>query len=443
MKKHVNIYRIIICILAFFSLCLVSGCSLFESNEDYDVSDEYFTCLSFERSTLADTNFQTGETSYEYCIRVKSSCDVSLYKYHALVTLFSDDMPIFSGEIDKEEDILADKSFEFDIVVGESVQLATRKIDVSYSGHSHEDPRKIAEKLNVTFVFNNNMPNKTVKVKKGTTVQTPPDPTKANYIFTGWYLDESFYEKYDFSSAVTEDITLYASYDLDAATITNTISKKTMQSIVKIYNKSYNTFLGIETSSFTSLGSGFCFHVQNGHYYILTNCHVAIKDSSYSHQKFTIEDYLGNTYTGYLYNNPTKNIDAIAASYDLACLYFESSSTNVRALSFDYDPKISDDVVSLGSPNGQSNFIAFGKVDAYKVVRLTNANEAESNVKFEVIQHTAWIDHGSSGGPLLNADLQVIGVNYASNDKTHSTTSVSFAIPASRVSDFLRYYVYN
>ena len=41
----------------------------------------------------------------------------------------------------------------------------------------------------------------------------PADPTKDDYIFTGWYTDEALTNLYDFSSAVTENITLYAGFE--------------------------------------------------------------------------------------------------------------------------------------------------------------------------------------------------------------------------------------
>lgn len=441
MKKHFKLYQIIICIL---TLCLVSGCSLFNSSRDYEVSDEYFSYLSFDRVTYKNTNQHTGVSSYKYCIRVTSCCDVSLYEYNAIVSLFSsDDMPIFFKEFKKEVDVSSEDVFTFDLVVDQDIQLSTTKVYVNYSGRSHEKPQKNNSKFNVTFVYNNNTPNKIIRVDKGKTMQIPTDPIKANHIFMGWYLDNSFNIKYDFSSAVTGNIILYASYILDGAKITNEISKNTMHGLVKIYNKSYNTSSGTVTSYSIMQGSGFCFRIQNGRYYVLTNCHVAIKDNSYSYQNFQIEDYLGNTYDGYLYRNPNKTFDAIATSYDLACLYFESSSTNVSALPFDDDPIISSDVISLGAPNGQSNTITFGKVNAYRKVSSQNESNDKSKINFDVIEHTAWIDHGSSGGPLLNTDLQIVGINFGSTVYTQNSVKYHYAIPISKVVDFLEYYVNN
>ena len=227
---------------------------------------------------------------------------------------------------------------------------------------------------------------------------------------------------------------------IDAAALTNQISTDTIKGVVKVYSKSYNTFLGMETVSSTAQGSGFCFHIQDGCYYILTNCHVVLKDASYDKQKLTVEDYQGNTYEGYLYKNPDTGISAIAAAYDLACLYFEAASTNVKALSIVSDNwPVGKDVISIGAPEGQSNSITFGKLVNYGKVTLSDSSAALSNVTFDVICHNAYANKGSSGGPLLNADLNVVGVNYAGSD----SSNYAFAIPAEKVCEFLDKYVYD
>ena len=294
--------------------------------------------------------------------------------------------------------------------------------------------------LTVTFVYNNGAADSQVRVKKGKTISTPTSPTKTNYLFCGWYTNSSLTNSYDFSQPVTRNLTLYAKYEIDAKYLTNKISTETIKGVVKIYNKSYNTFLGFETSTSTTQGSGFCFHIQDGYYYVLTNCHVAKKDSSYDKQKFTIEDYQGNTYTAYLYKNPNKSKSAIDPSYDLACLYFKPSSTNVIKLPIDsIDPNLGEDIISIGAPQGQSNSITYGKVTKYAPVTLSNTPASLSNVTFNVLWHNAYANNGSSGGPLLNANLKVIGVHYAGNQSTNN----EYAIPVVKVNEFLKKYVWN
>ena len=292
----------------------------------------------------------------------------------------------------------------------------------------------------VTFVYNNGETDHRVPIENGKTVATPEDPEKENYLFRGWYTDSAFESKYDFSKAVTRNLTLYAKYEIDATSLTNQISTDTIKGVVKIYNKSYNSFFGFESTSTTSQGSGFCFHIQDGYYYILTNCHVAVKENGYDNQKFTIEDYQGKTYEGYLFRSANKTMNAIAAEYDLACLYFKpNTATNIKSLSIvEQDPTVGNDVISIGAPNGQSNSITYGQITGYGTATLTDTPVTSSNVTFPVIGHNAYINNGSSGGPLLDANLNVIGVNYAGA----TTADYGLAIPAEKVNEFLRSYVY-
>lgn len=294
--------------------------------------------------------------------------------------------------------------------------------------------------FDVTFVFNNGKANEVVQVKSGETVSTPIEPYKWNYNFDGWYTDKDFYYKYDFSKEVKYNLTLYAKYKIDAVKLTNIISTDTIKGVVKVYNKSYNTFLGIPTTNSTSQGSGFCFHIQNGYYYILTNCHVAVLKDSYKKQKFTIEDYQGNSYDGYLYKNPNKEVEAIAAKYDLACVYFKSTSTNVKKLEFaSSNLNSKDDVIAVGAPEGQSNTITYGNVLNYAKITLKDTSIRESNVTFDVMAHNAYTNNGSSGCPILNANLEVVGVNYAGTENIQR----AYAIPLKKIKEFLTYYVYN
>lgn len=309
-----------------------------------------------------------------------------------------------------------------------------------YSSYSSTKSSKTtATKYEVTLKYDGVWSDCSFLVEKGQPIphlNLDASADTKNYIFCGWYTDSAFTNAYDVSQPVVRNITLYAKYELDALTLTNKISTDTIKSIVKIYNKCYNTFLGFETSSITSQGSGFCFHIQNGYYYVLTNFHVADMVNSYKKQEFIIEDYQGNTYEAYLYMNPNKLMDAMSSSYDLACLYFKpSSSCNIKSLSIAYgDPYTKTDVIALGAPNGQSNSITYGKILNYEKVNVVGLD-----INFDVIRHSAYTNGGSSGGPLLNPDLKVVGMHFAGN----RSTNTGCAIPATKIHEFLKKYVYN
>ncbi len=443
MKK----FKFLSVFVSIIMLLLLSACTTntINSNEkkSYDVSNSYFSPVTYKPHTYTTFNLKTGGTTYEYVLTCTTSCSVSLYEYTADVKLYSSSNTLLeTKKISKSKSIEANNDFSFDVEVTKQIQTSTASIDVTFAGKSYDKLNTTTKKYQVTFIYNNGTSNSKVIVEEGKTISTPQTPQKTNYVFNGWYTESSFINRYDFSKAVTKDITLHAKYDIDAVTLTNKISTDLIKGVVKVYNKSYNTFLGIETSSSTSQGSGFCFHIQNGYYYILTNCHVAQKDSSYDKQKYTIEDYQGKTYEGYLYKNPNKSVSAIAASYDLACLYFKPTSTSVKKLSIvSSNPLVNDDVISLGAPKAQSNSITYGRIYSYQKITLSNTPASESNVTFNVISHNAFINNGSSGGPLLNANLDVVGVNYAG--VAGNSSRRGYAIPAEKVKEFLRTYVYN
>ena len=435
--KILSIFLIIVSLLTF------TACK--ENNNPsppalYSISNGYFKDATFKRSTQTNVDLKTGATTYTYWLEFTSSCEFPLTQYSVSVELYDDN----NGIVDSrstfiKETIPANTDFSFKIKVSNWAQAATSYASVVYTGSSPINPPSTTHKI--MFVFNNGSPNTTTTVENGKTLPTPSDPSKPNYIFKGWYPNYFSNQKYDFSQPVNSSLTLYAKYEIDAAKVTNKISTDLIRGVVKIYNKSYNTFLGIETSYSTSQGSGFCFHIQDGYYYILTNCHVAKKLSDYDKQKITIEDYQGKQYTGSIYKNPNKTLSAIAAAYDLACIYFKpTSTTNIQKLNLGRtNPSVSDDVVSIGAPQGQSNSITYGKLIAYQKITLSNTSTSMSNVTFDVICHDASADGGSSGGPLLDSNLNVIGVHYAGSRSTNK----EYAIPIEKVREFLTTFVYN
>lgn len=57
-------------------------------------------------------------------------------------------------------------------------------------------------------------------IKYSTTVVKPTDPVRKKYHFGGWYKDTAYTAEYDFATEVTANITLYAKWVLEVATIT-------------------------------------------------------------------------------------------------------------------------------------------------------------------------------------------------------------------------------
>lgn len=125
---------------------------------------------------------------------------------------------------------------------------------------------------------------------------------------------------------------------------------------------------------------------------IVTNYHViedhpfAIKALAEDGSSFTIDEIV-------VYNE----------EMDIAILK-TSGSTNLTPLSFaEKTVEKTDKVVAIGSPLGLMNIVSEGIVSGFTQI------ENES-----VIQFTASISHGSSGGVLLNETGEVVGVTFAS-----------------------------
>ena len=257
-------------------------------------------------------------------------------------------------------------------------------------------------------------------------------PIKENYTFEGWFTKDGI--KYDFSLPVRNSFYLYAKFTPDYGTLINTISQSTIKANVEIQAKSYNTILGRDSS--TSFGSGIIIDEQDGYYYVLTNSHVVYPQSGYKYIKYTIEDYIGNSYTATVYNS------SINPNYDLATLRFKKTIANLNTIELaKVNPVIGEEVIAIGQPKGQNNAITFGQISAFRKIDLAEPSES-STVAFPVIAHNAPTDGGSSGGALLSISLKLVGVSFAGSKTDNNEFKFSYAIPIEKVWEYLTIYVY-
>lgn len=68
------------------------------------------------------------------------------------------------------------------------------------------------EEFTVTFNSNEGSSVDKQTVKKDGKAKKPADPTKTDYTFDGWYKEEALKTPFDFTTPITEDITLYAKW---------------------------------------------------------------------------------------------------------------------------------------------------------------------------------------------------------------------------------------
>ncbi|MBO7214218.1 MAG: trypsin-like peptidase domain-containing protein [Clostridia bacterium] len=191
-------------------------------------------------------------------------------------------------------------------------------------------------------------------------------------------------------------------------------------------------------SKSSSCGSGIIFSMQELEdsgvyiYYLLTNNHVVYNRPDYDRFECSVVDCFG-------YSHPAK-VEYGDADYDLAVVSFESSE-HFKVLEFALaDPVVGDTVASLGSPGGIINSVTVGKVLSYRQITLSNSDgdsEDYSNVQFSVIKHDSYVTNGSSGGALINKDYKICGINYAAEIDGDGKGIHGYAVPLSKVTEFI------
>ena len=179
-------------------------------------------------------------------------------------------------------------------------------------------------------------------------------------------------------------------------------------------------------------GSGFVFIGPDGKNYIITNRHV-IRDASTSTIIFE------NAKTKQKTTISGMKILASDAELDIAILEFPSGKKPfTTGLTFsNTDISDGDTVFTAGYPG-----LINKPVWQFGTGIITNSSvEVEEMIKPELsslIQHSAQIDGGNSGGPLLiktkKGDYEVIGIN---TWKITNRQDTNFAIPASTIKKFI------
>ncbi len=191
----------------------------------------------------------------------------------------------------------------------------------------------------------------------------------------------------------------------------NEIYRRARDGVVEITVTSQQQFGG----SSQAQGSGFVYDTA-GH--IVTNQHVADGATS-----IKVRFANGKTYSATVVGTDT--------STDLAVLKVNAPKSVLKALALGDSAQleVGDGVVAIGSPFGLEETVTTGIVSALhrQMTSPNNFTIADS------IQTDAAINHGNSGGPLLNMQGKVIGVNAQIESDSGGNDGVGFAIPSSTV----------
>jgi putative serine protease PepD len=116
---------------------------------------------------------------------------------------------------------------------------------------------------------------------------------------------------------------------------------------------------------------------------------------------------------------------------DIAVIKVDVSASLLHPLTWGSSAavQVGQDVAAIGSPFGLPETLTSGIVSAVNRTITAPNNYSISGA----IQTDAPINHGNSGGPLLNASGQVIGVNAQIESDSGGNDGVGFAIPSDAV----------
>jgi S1-C subfamily serine protease len=177
-----------------------------------------------------------------------------------------------------------------------------------------------------------------------------------------------------------------------------------------------NPFFGAQESRL--LGSGFIID-ESG--LVVTNYHV-VQDASKVEVSFSGNDEMPAKIVG---SDPSTDIAVLRINGA------ESRALTPLILGSSGDVEVGDAVVAIGNPFGLERTVTSGIVSALQR-QITAPNGFAID---EVIQTDAAINHGNSGGPLLNADGKVIGVNSQIESESGGNVGIGFAVPIDTVKE--------
>ena len=168
----------------------------------------------------------------------------------------------------------------------------------------------------------------------------------------------------------------------------------------------YNSVFVVTSGN--SLGSGFAV----GENCIITNAHVLDNPNN-----IMLSTYAGETHTTYLVGYDQDK--------DIAVLGVKDARFTPLTVADYKSLNTGDDVYAIGAPKSMAYTLTKGVI---------SAKEREIG-KYKYIQTDAAINEGNSGGPLLNDEGNVIGINTL---KMSDSEGIGLAIPMTVVGDFLK-----
>jgi serine protease Do len=217
--------------------------------------------------------------------------------------------------------------------------------------------------------------------------------------------------------------------EVSPAVVSITVTEVVQSGRRVAYNEFYNRFFSVPVErEFSSMGSGFIIS-RDG--YVVTNQHVASKNA---------EEIVVSLPDGSQYEAELVGADELA---DLALLKIRADREFPTVEFGNSDSVLVGEwVMAVGNPFGlfeaAKPSVTVGVISA--VNRDFRPNPNKPRVYIDMIQTDAAINQGNSGGPLVNGQGEVIGVNtfIYTGGTSNGFVGLGFAIPSNRVKKIIR-----
>lgn len=211
------------------------------------------------------------------------------------------------------------------------------------------------------------------------------------------------------------------------------VSEKALPSVVGIKVEYKVSSLGGRTAQGEAEGSGIIIS-EDG--YIVTNNHVISVESN-SFYYYTMEEAKAITVKLYNDDNEYKATVVGTDEYtDIAVLKIDKTGLTPATLGNSDNLKVGETVFAIGNPVGMEYSVTSGIVSA-------KDREVEvDGTTYTAIQTDAAINSGNSGGALVNASGEVIGINTLKLSGT-GIEGIGFAIPMSSATNIINQLIQN
>jgi len=165
----------------------------------------------------------------------------------------------------------------------------------------------------------------------------------------------------------------------------------------------------------------------DGRGYIVTNNHVISEAANNPSQfKMTVVFNDGKEVPAHLVGRDPKT--------DLAVLKVDNVNNLTVARLGDSDKvRVGDEVLAAGAPLGLRSTVTHGIISALHRPVPLSGEGSDTDTVIDALQTDASINHGNSGGPLIDMDSQVIGINTAGKSLSDSASGLGFSIPVNEM----------